>query len=266
MTDLILNPIGYLKCEQKYSYQVPRQSVYANNEGFIQLNKGCNFEQALKDLTGMERIWVIFQFHQNSTWKPLVTPPVVEEGRKISLFATRSPHRPNPLGLSCLELVRVEGLKVYVRNFDLINNTPILDIKPYIPASDSFPEAKTGWLKPKDPQKIFRLCYKKEICNKINWLEKNTDLGFKSFLELQLGYDPLNKKRKRLELISENKYILSYRTWRIKFIINPELKEIDIIDIFTGYLKEELELFAKDKYLDKNIHRLFKKRFLNSDD
>jgi tRNA (Thr-GGU) A37 N-methylase len=92
----------------------------------------------------VERIWLLFVFHNNSNWKAQSSPPVAPN-RKIGVFATRSPYRPNPIGLSCVELVKIEKLKIYVRNFDLLDNTPILDIKPYIPYSDSFPDALGGF-------------------------------------------------------------------------------------------------------------------------
>ena len=76
-------------------------------------------------------IWVLFWFHLNEGWRPKVQPPRSTTGRK-GLFSTRSPHRPNPLGLSALRLERVEGLTVHVRGADLVDGTPVLDIKPYM--------------------------------------------------------------------------------------------------------------------------------------
>ena len=144
-------PIGYLDCEQKYRYEAPRQSILAGgNLGVVCLNSGCNFEQALPDLIGFDRVWLIYQFHQNRDWKPKVVPPRSPENRKVGLFATRSPHRPNPLGLSCVELVKIDGLDVFIRNFDLLNGTPIFDIKPYIPYCDSFENSAVGWLEQVD--------------------------------------------------------------------------------------------------------------------
>ena len=88
----------------------------------------------------------VIPFHLNDNWKPLVHPPVTDKKKKVSVFATRSPHRPNSIGMSCVELIKVDGLDVYIRNFDMLNNSPVLDIKPYIPGADSFPDAKIGWL------------------------------------------------------------------------------------------------------------------------
>jgi len=93
----------------------------------------------------MERIWVVSWLHRGGTWAPLVRPPRGTRERR-SLFATRSPDRPNPIGLSCVRLVRVEGCNLHVQGVDLIDGTPILDIKPYVPYADAFPDSKAGWI------------------------------------------------------------------------------------------------------------------------
>jgi tRNA-Thr(GGU) m(6)t(6)A37 methyltransferase TsaA len=105
------------------------------------LERNRNFEQALKDLEGFERIWVIYLFHLNDSWKPMVTPPR-NKGKKVGVFASRSPHRPNGIGLSCVTLNRIEGLNIYISNSDILDGSPVLDIKPYLPWSDSFPDSK----------------------------------------------------------------------------------------------------------------------------
>lgn len=138
-------PIGFVKSGGgTYPQEAPRQAAFASNEGVIELLPGRNFEQALEDLAGFERIWLVFVFDRNRNWKPKVLPPD-GSSRKRGVFATRSPHRPNPVGLSAVELLRIEGRSVHIRNFDLLDGTPILDIKPYIPEADAFPASRSGW-------------------------------------------------------------------------------------------------------------------------
>jgi tRNA-Thr(GGU) m(6)t(6)A37 methyltransferase TsaA len=112
-------------------------------EAWLDLDDDLPLE-ALRDLEGFQRIWVVFAFHRSEGWKPLVRPP---RGRaKRGVFATRSPHRPNAIGLSCVELVGVEGRRLTLRGVDLLDGTPVLDIKPYVPYADAFPEAGAGWI------------------------------------------------------------------------------------------------------------------------
>ena len=100
--------------------------------------------EAFRDLAGFERIWLLFAFHRSEGWKAEVKPP--RGGGKRSVLATRSPHRPNAIGLSAVELVAVEERALRVRGMDLLDGTPILDIKPYVPYADAFPHSRAGWI------------------------------------------------------------------------------------------------------------------------
>jgi len=99
---------------------------------------------AFRDLQGFQRIWLIFAFHRSQGWKAEVKPP--RGGGKRSVLATRSPHRPNAIGLSAVELLGIEGHSLRVRGLDLLDGTPILDIKPYVPYADAFPDSRAGWI------------------------------------------------------------------------------------------------------------------------
>ncbi len=107
-------------------------------------------EEVLQDLEGFERLWLIFAFHRNSGWKSTVKPP--RGGPKRGVLATRAPHRPNAIGLSAVELLRSEGRTLHLKGVDLLDETPVLDIKPYVPYADAFPEAKAGWIDTLDEQ------------------------------------------------------------------------------------------------------------------
>jgi tRNA (adenine37-N6)-methyltransferase len=123
----MMKPIGTFFAESKYPYEARRQAVDASHSlGEIRLNSGMGFEQAVEDLEGFERIWIIYQFHHNSEWKPKVMPPRGPRIRR-GVFATRAPYRPNALGMSCVRLVKVDGLRVIVEGHDLLDGTPVLD-------------------------------------------------------------------------------------------------------------------------------------------
>jgi len=141
---LSLKPIGFMHTAYKDKSAAPRQPGMATEDtvGEITLLSHHNFEQAVQDLDGFERIWIVFWFNQNKGWNPKVLPP--RSRKKKGLFATRSPHRPNPIGISLCRLLKVEGLRIVVENPDLLDGTPILDIKPYIPGVEAFPDSRAG--------------------------------------------------------------------------------------------------------------------------
>ncbi|NRA38924.1 MAG: tRNA (N6-threonylcarbamoyladenosine(37)-N6)-methyltransferase TrmO, partial [Planctomycetes bacterium] len=125
-------------------FEVPRQphSGAQEENGIIILRDGL--QNMARDLKGMDRIWILFHFNYSLGCKQTVVPPRDTESR--GLFATRSPHRPNPIGLSCVRLINVVGLKIFIRDHDLLHGTPVLDIKPYLSYCESFPDARCGWI------------------------------------------------------------------------------------------------------------------------
>lgn len=250
-----MTPIGVLKSNQKYRFETPRQGCLALNQGAVVLEPGHNFEQALEDLQGFSRIWLIYSFHLNENWKPKIKPP--RSDRKVGVFASRSPHRPNQIGMSCVELEKVLGRKVYIRNFDLLDGTPILDIKPYIPYCDSFPDSKTGWLPEKN--KVYKIVAEELFISQSDWVKKKTDFDLSSFAKVQLEEDPINQERKRITPLNKSsEFILAYRTWRIRFEIKKEI--VILKHIFSGYTDNDLAE-TNDIYNDKDIHKTFSKVF-----
>lgn len=258
---LIINPIGKVHSEQKYRYETPRQGVLENsNESYIELNAQCNFEQALKDIEGFERIWVIYQFHLNANWKPLVQPPR-HTRKKVGVFATRAPYRPNPVGLSCVTLNKIEGLRIFISNSDILDGSPVIDIKPYLPYSDSFPDSKTGWVK-HGLELIYSVDFSDSANSKMRWLKNNGSINLKSFARLQLEFNPTDDLRKRIAKADDDIYILAYRTWRIKYCVNEAERIVLIKDVFSGYHANELCNIETDKYDDKKLHLRFNSEFV----
>jgi tRNA-Thr(GGU) m(6)t(6)A37 methyltransferase TsaA len=142
-----LTPIGWVSSPYQRRFGTPQQAAAVDSEleAVLELDAERIPETALTDLVGIERIWVLTFLHRSGTWGPLVRPPRGPRVRR-SLFATRSPDRPNPVGLSAVQLVRVDGLRLHVRGVDLLDGTPILDIKPYVPYADAFPSSRAGWI------------------------------------------------------------------------------------------------------------------------
>jgi len=141
-----MQAIGHVASPFRERYAAPHQpGVGEAVAGSIRLLPGHNYEQAVKDLEGFSHIWVLYWMHLNDGWNPTVIPPRGSRTRR-GLFATRAPHRPNRIGLSVVELVAVKGLELTIRNFDMLDGSPVLDIKPYIAYADSIPHARSGWL------------------------------------------------------------------------------------------------------------------------
>lgn len=254
-----MEAIGIYTSNHQHKIETPRQGVLTDSKGEIHLHSGFNFEQALEDLIEFERIWLIYQFHLNENWKPKVTPPIPGDKEKVGLFATRSPYRPNNIGLSCVKLIQIKSRVLTVTESDLLDQTPILDIKPYLPYADSFPEARIGWPNQQE-QTEYQLHYSEHILEQINYLKDQIDLDFKQFIQTQLSHDPTNQKKKRIACFDgeSHHYTISYRTWRIEYKIKNT--EITLLSIRSGYSKEDLEN-ENDPYKDKSIHLSFQKRY-----
>lgn len=244
-------PIGVVHGGGEFPQQAPRQSVYARNEGYVELFRDCNYEQALEDLEGFQRVWLIFVFDRNANWKPKVLPPYGID-RKVGTFASRSPYRPNPIGLSAVELVRIEGLRVFIRNFDLLEGTPVLDIKPYIPEVDAFPDSRAGWrdLVPEPP--ALELTSEAQLQIKKLLSCGGPDLA--DIARIQLTLQSATPVRQRISGTPGGEQILAYRTWRIFFVKNGG--KVLVTGIGSGYSPSELAA-ADDRYCDKAIHRAF---------
>jgi tRNA-Thr(GGU) m(6)t(6)A37 methyltransferase TsaA len=236
--DVIIKPIGIVRSKLEHRYETHRQGVLAENEiSTINLYPKNNFEQAVKDLEGFERIWVIYLFHLNKNWKPIITPPRNAE-KKVGVFATRAPYRPNPIGLSCVKLEKIKGLKIYISESDLLNNTPVIDIKPYLPYSDSFPNVSTGWVKT-DLKNIHKVKFTKKAEEKILKLLNDENINLKNYALVQLEFNPADTSRKRIseiQTLSNFKvkseiFSLVYRDWRIIYSVIENKKVVMVRDI-----------------------------------
>lgn len=139
-----LEPIGIAHTAYASKASAPRQAPLADAPASIELFCQSGVEHAVEDLCAWSHIWVLFWFDRATHWRPKVLPPRSEVRRGV--FATRAPHRPNPIGLSAVRLLGVEGLVLHVSGLDLLDGTPVLDIKPYVPYCDQIPTANSGWL------------------------------------------------------------------------------------------------------------------------
>ena len=148
-----MEPIAHIRSEFPTKFGVPRQAGLVEGlRAAIVFEPPYRVAEALRGIEGFSHLWLIWEFSENKRtgWSPTVRPPRLGGNLRLGVFATRSPFRPNPLGLSCVKLEKVElstpdGPVLWVSGADLVDGTPILDIKPYLPYADCRPEAVGGF-------------------------------------------------------------------------------------------------------------------------
>ncbi len=143
--------IARIRTDFPEKFTVPRQSGLVETIGTIVFEPEYRNEDALRGIEQYSHLWLIWDFSENhrEKWSPTVRPPKLGGNKRVGIFATRSPFRPNPIGLSSVKLLEVkktaEGSVLMVSGADLVDNTPIYDIKPYLPYTDCHPDAKGGF-------------------------------------------------------------------------------------------------------------------------
>ncbi|HEY2401495.1 MAG TPA: tRNA (N6-threonylcarbamoyladenosine(37)-N6)-methyltransferase TrmO [Steroidobacteraceae bacterium] len=234
---LILEPIGYLRSPLATKVEAARQPrAAAGSAARIELLTGENFEHALDDLDQWELIWVVFWFHLNSGWRPKVLPPRSTSGRK-GVFSTRSPHRPNPIGLSVVRLERVDGLILHIRDCDILDGTPILDIKPYVAYTDAHPSAGSGWLETVDPVQEFVVQFEPLAQEQASWVEANTGLALRERIQSTLALGPEPHPYRRIRSMGEWMQ-LAVKEWRVRFTVAG--RDVRVHEIYSGFQAAQL--------------------------
>jgi tRNA-Thr(GGU) m(6)t(6)A37 methyltransferase TsaA len=263
---LTLQPIGIIRTPYREKQHAPRQPGVDKvpTVGTIELYPDKNFDQALEYLDGFERIWIISWFHQNSGWKPKVLPP--RSGRtKRGVFATRSPHRPNPIGLSLCRLIDVIGRTIRVENPDLLDGTPILDIKPYIPYAEAFPDAEIGWLAEVERHEEipFTVHISPLAKEQTSWLETTYDIHLLDRAVDILSFDPLPHSYRRI-MKEEQGYVMAIKSWRVLYSIDDI--NVRILEIRSGYPAVVITGLdpAAETLHDQHAHVAFHSRWMTT--
>lgn len=218
-------PIAHIHTVFPEKFGIPRQSGIENTiESVIEFEPEFAVREALAGLDGFSHIWIIWEFSENidKKWSPTVRPPRLGGNARRGVFATRSPVRPNPIGLSAVKISRIEydakrGPLIYVLGADMKDNTPIFDIKPYIPFSDCIPDAKEGFT---HQTKQYSLCVT-DPSGAINKVEDDLRKG----LETVLSNDP----RPSYQNDPDRIYFILFSHYQIKFSVSGEtliIKEI----------------------------------------
>ena len=184
-----IKPIAHVRTCYEEKFGVPRQSGLVG-EAWGQLVFEPEYRQldAIRGLDEFSHLWLVFIFHHTShkEWKPTVRPPRLGGNQKVGVFASRSPFRPNPIGLSCLKIEKIDLLDplapiIHLSGVDVVDGTPVIDIKPYVPYADCLPNASEGFAHGPPPPLA------------LHWqndMDANIDTATKRLIEKSLSMDP----------------------------------------------------------------------------
>ncbi len=225
MGKITIEPIGYIYNDYKEKFGIPRQSGLSESTiSRIVFEKDYKNPDFFKGIEEFTHLWLIWHFSEvdKKLIKPTVRPPKLGGNKRVGVFASRSPFRPNRLGISCVKVIKTdwnqkEGKSIYVVGADLMHGTPIIDIKPYLPYTDSRPDASNGFAL-EDTTGLLEIKCSDELLNKVPF-DKIDGL-----LET-LKHDP----RPSYQNDSERIYGMSYGDMQVKFKVNE--KELTIVEI-----------------------------------
>ena len=191
-TAFTLNPIGTIRSCYGEKFGIPRQpGLVKSATATLELLPPCNTPDALRGLEDFSHLWIVFLFHQSARdgWKATVRPPRLGGNERVGVFASRSNFRPNPIGLSVVELLGIEGTTLKLGGGDFLDGTPVLDIKPYIPYADRIPAA-TGAFAAAAPEPVNRVEFSSEAERAVQTLENETRPALRRLVCDMLAYNP----------------------------------------------------------------------------
>ncbi|MDC1436875.1 tRNA (N6-threonylcarbamoyladenosine(37)-N6)-methyltransferase TrmO [Gammaproteobacteria bacterium] len=227
-----LSPIAYITSPYKQKFAIPRQpNLVKEAKGEIVFEKDFSDPNCLRDIEQFSHLWLIFVFHetQDKGWSPTVQPPRLGGKENVGVFATRSTFRPNPLGMSVVENLGWEqlgsSLILKIGGLDLLDGTPILDIKPYLPYADALPDAKAGFAE-SIPGSQYEIVFSAEAEHELNKLQQDYP-ELKAFISSVLQQDPRPAWRKKE--IDEKRYGMNLYDLNIKWQIQGN--QIHVISI-----------------------------------
>ncbi len=211
MSEIQYTPIGFISTCFKEKFGVPRQSgMVREARAILKLANNPDFKLALNHLEDFSHLWIIFIFHKHTEikWRPTIHPPRIDAPKRIGVFASRSPHRPNPIGLSAVKLESINwdstgGIEIHLSGVDFLDETPVLDIKPYLPYTDCIKEADGGWA---DGEiKSYPVTFSPQSELLISAFSKTRHPHFKKLLHEMLQWDPRPTSQKRTYPIEDPK-------------------------------------------------------------
>jgi tRNA-Thr(GGU) m(6)t(6)A37 methyltransferase TsaA len=226
MQELTFKIIARIKSDFREKFGIPRQSgIVQNLRSTIRFEPEFRNADALRGLEGFSHLWIMWIFSENirSTWSPTVRPPRLGGNKRLGVFATRSSFRPNPIALSCVKIEQInldgaEGPEIIVSGADLMDGTPIVDIKPYLPYTDAHPEAMGGFA---DAVRQIKLHVKEtDVLRKVSKDKRS------ALIEV-LEQDP----RPAYQNDPERTYGFTFANYEIKFKVQDD--ELEVVSVET---------------------------------
>lgn len=217
MPTYTFNPIARIRSDYTSKFGIPRQSGLAGTQAEICFEPEYAIPDAVRGLSGFSHLWILWIFSESADkgWHPTVRPPRLGGNERVGVFASRSPFRPNPVGLSCVKLTGIEirkgsGPVLHIQGADLMDGTPIIDIKPYIPYCDCHPEASEGFTGQRSFHRLEVFCPEK-------LLAKIPDAKRAGLLET-LSQDP----RPSYHCDPDRIYGMPYAGWEVRFRVSGD--------------------------------------------
>ena len=221
MTELTLPIIGYMRSPYKEKFGIPRQPNLVQVESYIEMVGPYNDLLAFEGIEEFSHLWLVFVFHETAGkgWSPLVCPPRLGGNAKKGVFATRATFRPNPIGLSVVQFKGVERrgehLVIKIAGIDLLDGTPILDVKPYLPYADAVPNSLGGFADDA-PETDMTVSFSDEALRFIQQQKQYPQLAV--FIEKVLKQDPRPPYKKERD--GEQSYGMTLYEFNIKWTVN----------------------------------------------
>lgn len=220
--DYTFTPIGVVRTPFREKFGIPRQpGLVSEARGQIVMPFSDRMQRAVQGLEEFSHLWIVFVFHANESkdpegWKPSIRPPRLGGKSKMGVLASRSPHRPNPIGMSVvrLESLRIDkkSIVIEVSGVDLLDETPVLDLKPYLAYADSIPDAQSGWASEPIEKKEVR--YTLEAESRLRAIESEA-AGYTKLVEGVLALDPRPAFQKRKG--NSGDYGMMIQDWDVRY-------------------------------------------------
>lgn len=241
MSEHSFRSIGVARTPFVEKKDAPRQPRAARGvRGVIVLEDTAEMRDAIADLETWSHLWIVYVFDRRGEgWSPKVQPP--RESERRGVLSTRSPHRPNPIGLSAVRLERVIGCALHVVDVDMLDGSPVLDVKPYVAYTDAIADASHGWLA-EDPRAAWTVIFDDEAERALAWLAaRGVALEEPIAKALALGPEPHAYRRIKPDGATS---VLALKEWRARFEVRA--RTIRVLAIESGWRPDQI---AKDPTL-----------------